>query len=133
MTPSLNDSGIVGNPKQLLLELASLHQFAELFPLAVQRLAEASSVALVRIWITKPPLPGDCSSCRFANECLNRERCLHLVASSGRSLNDAQQNWQQVNGAFRRFPHRRAQGWEDRGYGTVTGSCERGTGPRLGC
>ena len=104
MTNSLNDSGIVGNPKQLLLELASLHQFAELFPLAVQRLAEASSVALVRIWITQPPLPGDCSSCRFANECLNREQCLHLVASSGRSLNDAQQNWQQVNGAFRRFP-----------------------------
>ena len=104
MSNSLNDYGIVGNPKQLLLELASLHQFAELFPLAVQRLAEASSVALVRIWITKPPLPGDCSSCRFANECSNRERCLHLVASSGRSLNNSEENWQQVNGAFRRFP-----------------------------
>ena len=104
MTNSLNDSGIVGNPKQLLLELASLHQCAEIFPLAVQRLAEASSVALVRIWITQPPLPGDCSSCRFANECLNRERCLHLVASSGRSLNNSEENWQLVNGAFRRFP-----------------------------
>lgn len=104
MTNSLNDSGIVGDPKQLLLELASLHQCAELFPLAVQRLSEASSVALVRIWITQPPLPGDCSSCRFAKECSNRERCLHLVASSGRSLNDAEENWQQVNGAFRRFP-----------------------------
>ncbi|MFO1005603.1 MAG: sigma 54-interacting transcriptional regulator [Planctomycetaceae bacterium] len=104
MTNSLNDSGIVGNPKQLLLELASLHQFAELFPLAVHRLAEASSVALVRIWITKPPLPGDCSSCRFANECSNREQCLHLVASSGRSLNSSDENWQQINGAFRRFP-----------------------------
>jgi transcriptional regulator with GAF, ATPase, and Fis domain len=104
MTNSLNDSAIVGNPKQLLLELASLHQLAELFPLAVQRLAEASSVALVRIWIAQPPLPGDCSSCRLANECMNRERCLHLVASSGRSANDARQNWQQVSGAFRRFP-----------------------------
>ncbi len=104
MTNSLNDSGIVGHPKQLLLELASLHQCAEIFPLAVQRLSEASSVALVRIWITQPPLPGDCSSCRFTNECLNRERCLHLVASSGRSLNNGEENWQQVNGAFRRFP-----------------------------
>lgn len=104
MTNSPKDSGIVGNPKQLLLELASLHQFAELFPLAVQRLSEASSVALVRIWLTQPPLPGDCSSCRFANECSNRERCLHLVASSGRSLNNGEENWQQVNGAFRRFP-----------------------------
>jgi transcriptional regulator with GAF, ATPase, and Fis domain len=104
MTNLLKDSEIIGNPKQLLLELASLHQCAELFPLAVQRLAEASSVALVRIWITQPPLPGDCSRCRLANECMNRERCLHLVASSGRSLNDAEENWQQVNGAFRRFP-----------------------------
>lgn len=104
MTNSPKDSGIVGNPKQLLLELASLHQCAELFPLAVQRLAEAPSVALVRIWITQPPLPGDCSSCRFATECSNRERCLHLVASSGRSLNNGEENWQQVNGAFRRFP-----------------------------
>ncbi len=104
MTNSPKDFGIVGDPKKLLLELAPLHQCAEIFPLAVQRLAEASSVALVRIWITQRPLPGDCSSCRLSNECLNRERCLHLVASSGRSLNDAQQNWQQVNGAFRRFP-----------------------------
>jgi hypothetical protein len=31
------------------------------------------------------------------------------------------------------FSHRRAQGREDRGHGTVTGSRERGTGPRLGC
>jgi transcriptional regulator with GAF, ATPase, and Fis domain len=97
-------SGIVGDPKRLLLELASLHQFAELLPLAVQRLSEASSVALVRIWLTQPPLPNDCSACRLASECSNRERCLHLVASSGRSVTDTNANWQRLDGAFRRFP-----------------------------
>ncbi|WP_425619103.1 sigma 54-interacting transcriptional regulator [Anatilimnocola sp. NA78] len=97
-------SGIVGDPKRLLLELASLHQFSELLPLAVQRLSEASSVALVRIWLTQPPLANDCSSCRLASECSNRERCLHLVASSGRSVTDTNANWQRLDGAFRRFP-----------------------------
>ena len=97
-------SGIVGDPKRLLLELASLHQFSELFPLAVQRLSEASPVALVRIWLTQPPLPNDCSACRLASECSNRERCLHLVASSGSSVTDTNSNWQRLDGAFRRFP-----------------------------
>lgn len=104
MTNSLKDSAIVGDPKRLLLELASLHQFTELLPLAVQRLSEASSVALVRIWLTQPPLPNDCSACRLASECSNRERCLHLVASSGRSITDTNANWQRLDGAFRRFP-----------------------------
>ena len=96
--------GIVGNPKRLLLELASHHQFADLFPLAVQRLSEAPSVALVRIWIKQPPRPNDCSTCRLASECTSREQCLHLVASSGRSLSDPKENWHKVDGAFRRFP-----------------------------
>ena len=104
MTSSLQSSGIVGDPKRLLLELASLHQLTELLPLTVQRLSEASSVALVRIGLMQPPLPNDCSSCRLATECLNRERCLHLVASSGRSLIDANETWQRLDGAFRRFP-----------------------------
>ena len=61
-------------------------------------------MALVRIWLTQPPLPNDCSACRFASECSNRERCLHLVASSGRSVTDTNANWQRLDGAFRRFP-----------------------------
>ena len=104
MTNALRSSGIIGDPKRLLLELASLHQLTELLPLAVQRLSEAASVALVRVWLMQPPLPNDCSICRLAMECPSRERCLHLVASSGRSLIDANENWQRLDGAFRRFP-----------------------------
>ena len=104
MVNSLKDSGIVGNPKQLLLELASLHQFTELLPLAAQRLSDSPSVALVRIWLIQPPLPNDCFACRFASECSTRERCLHLVASSGRSVSELNERWQRLDGAFRRFP-----------------------------
>lgn len=104
MENHLLGSGIVGDPKRLLLELASLQQFTELLPLAVQRLTEAASVALVRIWLTQPPQPNDCAACRFASECFNRERCLHLAASSGRSVTDARANWRRLDGDFRRFP-----------------------------
>ncbi len=104
MASAPQSSGIVGDPKRLLLELASLHQLTELLPLTVQRLSEASSVALVRVWLIQAPLPNDCSRCRFAKECPNRERCLHLVASSGRSLIDASENWHRLDGDFRRFP-----------------------------
>jgi transcriptional regulator with GAF, ATPase, and Fis domain len=104
MTQKPRNSRIVGEPKRLLLELASLHQLSELLPLAVQRLSEGRSVALVRIWLTQPPLPHDCSHCRFATECENRDRCLHLVASSGRSHIDADEHWHRLDGAFRRFP-----------------------------
>ena len=104
MVNSLKDSGIVGNPKQLLLELASLHQFTELLPLAAHRLSDSTSVALVRIWLIQPPLPNDCFACRFASECSTRERCLHLVASSGRSVSELYERWQRLDGAFRRFP-----------------------------
>lgn len=96
--------GIVDDPKRLLLELAAMHQLTDLLPLAVQRLSEASQVALVRIWLTQPPLPNDCSTCHVAKECPNQERCLHLVASSGRSLVDANEKWRRLDGSFRRCP-----------------------------
>ncbi len=96
--------GILGDPRKVLLELADLHQLSELLPLAVRRLAESPTVALARIWLILPPKAGDCAACRFASECHQRERCLHLVASAGRSVQQPDDNWQRVEGAFRRFP-----------------------------
>lgn len=104
MTISNQSTGIVGDPKRLLLDLAGHHHLSELLPLAVGRLAEGPAIALVRIWLMQPPLPGDCAKCRFAAECLNRDQCLHLVASAGHSLNSAFAPWERLNGAFRRFP-----------------------------
>ncbi len=97
-------SGIVGDPRKILLELAGLHQLSELLPYAVQRLAESPTAALARIWLIQPPRTGDCAACRFANECSQRERCLHLVASAGSSIQQPDADWQRLDGAFRRFP-----------------------------
>ena len=99
-----NSIPLVADPKQLLLELASLHQLSELLPLAVKRLAEGLNVALVRIWLTLPTPSDDCSKCRFASECPNKERCLHLVASAGRSLDITSSSWDRLDGSFRRLP-----------------------------
>lgn len=104
MATETNLVGILGDPKQLLLQLAELHHLSELLPLTVQRLAERSSVALARIWLIKPPEPGDCTRCRLVGECPNKQRCLHLVASAGHSLDPIQEPWGNLAGAFRRFP-----------------------------
>lgn len=104
MTISSQSTGLVGDPKRLLLDLAGQHHVSELLPLAVQRLAEGPAVALVRIWLVQPPLPADCANCRLAAECPNRDRCLHLVASAGRSVTSARVCWDRVDGEFRRFP-----------------------------
>lgn len=104
MDTLLQAQTIFGDPKQILLELAARHHMPELLPLAVRRLCEAPAVALVRIWLVLPTLPTDCMSCRFAAECDYRERCLHLVASAGRSLIAPTEDWSRLNGSFRRFP-----------------------------
>ena len=104
MTSSLQPIGIVGDPKRLLLDLAGHHHLSELLPLAVRRLAEGPAIALVRIWLMQPPLPDDCAKCRLAAQCQNRDRCLHLVASTGRSLDGTHASWDRLDGVFRRFP-----------------------------
>lgn len=104
MDTETNLAGILGDPKLLLLQLAELQHLSELLPLTVERLAERSSVALARIWLIRPPEADDCSRCRLVGECPNQQRCLHLVASAGRSLEASQKPWADLDGSFRRFP-----------------------------
>jgi len=67
----------------------------------VEGVADCSNVALVRIWLVAP---GDiCGDCRFRDECPSQERCLHLVASAGKSQRSGD-DYSRLNGAFRRFP-----------------------------
>lgn len=87
-----------------MLELAGRHHLPDLLPLAVRRLAEGPTVALVRIWLLQPPFAGDCAKCRLAGECDSREQCLHLVASAGKSLAAPGMAWDRLNGGYRRFP-----------------------------
>jgi transcriptional regulator with GAF, ATPase, and Fis domain len=85
----------------IMLGIAQARSVAAVLRQIAEGVAECSNVALVRIWLIAP---GDiCSECRFRIECPNHDRCLHLVASAGRSrtTNDA---YSGLNGTFRRFP-----------------------------
>lgn len=104
MASHISSSGILGDPKHLVLQLAELHHLSELLPLTVNRLAEGQSVALARIWLIKPPLVGDCGTCRHLLECPSQHNCLHLVASAGQSLDRSIAPWSNLDGSFRRFP-----------------------------
>ncbi len=99
-----NSQGLLRDPKALLLELAGHHLLSDLLPLVVSRLSAHPNVALVRIWLKLPTPPENCANCRFAGECPDRDRCLHLVASSGSSIQAVDVNWTRLDGSFRRFP-----------------------------
>jgi len=67
----------------------------------VAGLTAQEDVALARIWLEGP---GDiCGVCPMRPDCPDQTRCLHLVASAGRSL-DGTKNWCGIEGHFRRFP-----------------------------
>ena len=88
--------------KCLLLDIAQQRSLNDLLWLIVQRLADRPTVVLARIWLIRP---GDiCSTCRFREECPDQTRCLHLVASAGRSGVENNNEWSNTNGYFARFP-----------------------------
>ena len=97
-----SDRPLFSDPKRLLLDMAQEHELPRLLRLLVDRLAESDRVALARVWLVRP---GDiCPRCPMRRECPSRERCLHLVASAGRSIAEPGVRWGRVGGAFRRFP-----------------------------
>jgi len=68
----------------------------------VDGLAGEPGIALARIWLIAP---GDiCASCRVRAECPGQTRCLHLLASAGRSVDDCGGDWNRLTGDFRRIP-----------------------------
>jgi transcriptional regulator with GAF, ATPase, and Fis domain len=89
------------DPRRLLLDMARERRLADLLRLVVDRLVESPRVALARIWLVLSS--EDCANCD-ALECRDPSKCLHLVASNGRSVVDPQVKWTRLDGAFRRFP-----------------------------
>ncbi|GJQ47727.1 MAG: hydrogenase-4 transcriptional activator [Candidatus Kuenenia stuttgartiensis] len=67
----------------------------------VNGLAEDSNVVLARIWLIAP---GDiCHTCYWRKGCPDQTKCLHLVASNGRSLYS--EKWPtSIKGRYKRFP-----------------------------
>jgi len=101
--------------QSLLLEMGEQRATGSLFDLIVNRLFQFEEVSLVRIWLISR---GDtCSTCPMADECTHKDRCLHLVASAGRSSCDPSADWGRLDGKFRRFP----MGGHKVGYVAATG------------
>ena len=85
-----------------LLELAQVRQVDELMRRVVTLLAERPHVALARIWLLDR---GDlCEMCHAAGFCLNRERCLRLVASAGKRWSEETPDWSRLDGEYQRIP-----------------------------
>ena len=86
--------------QRLALDVAQARSLDSLLGRMVTGLAGAPGAALVRCWLKGP---GDlCDECALADVCPDRTRCLHLVASKGKSVDGTR--WDRLNGDFRRFP-----------------------------
>ena len=88
--------------KNLLLDIGQQRSLDAVLRVVVDRLAGEENIALARIWLIRS---GDlCTRCPMAEVCAERDRCLHLVASAGRSLIENGPAWKQIDGEFCRFP-----------------------------
>lgn len=90
------------NLQSISLRVAAAHSTEAVLSSMVEGLAAEEEVSLARIWLVAD---GDrCSGCSLSGECLERDRCLHLVASAGRSIQDASVDWYSLDGCFSRYP-----------------------------
>jgi len=88
--------------KCLVLDIAQQRTLDQLLKLIVKRMAERPEVALVRVWLKRP---GDvCANCQMRQECPDQTSCLHLVASAGHSVVNLNEQWNGLDGHFRRIP-----------------------------
>jgi transcriptional regulator with GAF, ATPase, and Fis domain len=86
--------------QQMSLALAEERSLDVILQRLVQGLVD-EGVALGRVWLVDR---GDiCDTCPLRAECPDQARCLHLVASAGRSL-DGTEDWARLSGDFRRIP-----------------------------
>jgi transcriptional regulator with GAF, ATPase, and Fis domain len=87
--------------KDVALAVAQEQNLGTVMQMIVDGIGKDPNVALARLWLFRP---GDiCTECYLRAQCPNQTRCLHLVASAGKSL-DQHETWSRLNGTFRRFP-----------------------------
>ena len=91
MTQKLRSASL----ERIALEMTSSLNLQEVLSTIAQGLVDELEAAFARIWLLRN---GDlCSECHKSDQCLDRERCLHLRASAG--------IYENLNGEFRRYPY----------------------------
>jgi transcriptional regulator with GAF, ATPase, and Fis domain len=87
--------------QSIMLAMAQARSVETVLKLITDGLARSPDTALARIWLTGP---GDlCPQCHVRKDCPDQSRCLHLVASAGRSQVDGK-TYSNLEGRFRRIP-----------------------------
>ena len=94
---------LLSDPKRLLLDLALQRSVPALLELITSRLSETGRIALVRIWLVQST--SNCTGCMSTEICQTQQRCLHLVASGGRSIALPAVEWAGTEGAFKRMAY----------------------------
>ncbi len=88
--------------QSIALSVANEQSASKVFRKIVSGLADDTNVVLARIWLIEK---GDiCKDCTKSEVCHNHSKCLHLVASDGRSINNKDKRIVSINGNYRRFP-----------------------------
>ncbi|EEF61564.1 sigma-54-dependent Fis family transcriptional regulator [Pedosphaera parvula] len=88
--------------KDRLLELAQQRSVDSLLKFMVNGAASRPHVALARIWLIDK---GDlCDTCHLRKDCPEKIRCLHTVASAGRSISNPTEDWSRVDSEYCRIP-----------------------------
>jgi transcriptional regulator with GAF, ATPase, and Fis domain len=88
--------------KDRLLELAQQRSVDSLLKSMVNGAASRPHVALARIWLIEK---GDiCETCHLRQDCLDKDRCLHTVASAGHSISNPTEDWSRVDAEYCRIP-----------------------------
>jgi transcriptional regulator with GAF, ATPase, and Fis domain len=88
--------------KDRLLELAQQRSVDSLLKFMVNGAAARPHVALARIWLIEK---GDiCKTCHLQQDCLDKDRCLHAVASAGHSITNPTEDWSRVDAEYCRIP-----------------------------
>ena len=87
--------------KDVALAVAQEQRLDTVMKMIVDGIGKDPNVALVRLWLIRPA--DICAECHMRPQCPEQTRCLHLVASAGKSI-DQHESWTRLNGAFRRFP-----------------------------
>jgi len=81
--------------ERIALEMTSSLNLQEVLATITQGLVDELEAAFARIWLLRN---GDlCTECHKADQCVDRELCLHLKASAG--------IYENLNGEFRRYPY----------------------------
>ncbi|KAB2832814.1 MAG: GAF domain-containing protein [Candidatus Brocadia sp.] len=87
--------------QSIALSVANERSVDVVFRNIVNGLADDPHVVLARIWVIGP---GDlCNVCPWLKNCPDQTKCLHLVASNGRSLHN-KQRYTGLQGQYKRFP-----------------------------